>query len=157
MTRKAHSKILTSHLYLLLCRSHILTKDRRISDRDSILVGMRGLRNTGSSSGNCQGETTRTLSIYLGTMSYWRAYYYTMYGGVSDNRSKYCSCSLTPLHTTPVFLDIQEGMGGGRSGTGSWVKTGLRGYKNIGILSEPKISAVETAQYSKEAERSTEC
>lgn len=90
-----------------------MTKDRRISDRDSILVGMRGLRNTGSSSGNCQGETTRTLSIYLGTMSYWRAYYYTMYGGVSDNRSKYCSCSLTPLHTTPVFLDIQEGMGGG--------------------------------------------
>ena len=49
----------------------------------------------------------------------------------------------------------QEGMWGA-SGTGSWEKTGLRGYKNIGILSEPKISAVETAQYSKEPERSIE-
>lgn len=63
LTRKAHREILTSHLYLLLRRSHILTKDRRISDRDSILVGMKGLKNTGSSSGNCQGKNKNSQHL----------------------------------------------------------------------------------------------
>lgn len=65
-----------------------------------------------------------------------------------------------PQHLSTPHLSSwtsrREWGAGGHSGTGSWEKTGLRGYKNTGILSEPKISAVETAQYSKEAKRSTE-
>ena len=96
-----------------------MTKDRRISDRDSILVGIKEVKSIGSSSGNCQGKTTRILSIYLGTMSHWRASYYGVFGGVSNNRSKYYSYSPTPVHTTLVFLDIPGGNVGGGPGTGS--------------------------------------